>query len=293
MTDPIYTSPERVHETAKSEHVTLPRAVLEQMVGALEDMTDANGYTSYISEEEKQDTKSVREANAALTAGRAVLEKGEARCSYCDGTGDVHTPTGEWRGTCTCDAGKAQESLLQHAYAEGRQDQSEEAQAKPVGWIGTHPRNGQIEICAHTPSPSVIRDFKMERVYTKPPVSELVSGNALLQAIARGWCSEKNSGKIMDPILALAIRDEVQKLFDNSPASEPAIKDGWKPIESAPKDGTEIVAWEYGTGNVEFVRWHDGVLSESAWVDRGAENFDNPTHYMTVDSLLAAAPEAL
>lgn len=38
-------------------------------------------------------------------------------------------------------------------------------------------------------------------------------GNALLQAIARGWCSEKNSGKVMDALLALAIRDEVQKLY--------------------------------------------------------------------------------
>jgi hypothetical protein len=38
-------------------------------------------------------------------------------------------------------------------------------------------------------------------------------GNALLQAIARGWCSEKNRGKEMDALLALAIRDEVQKLY--------------------------------------------------------------------------------
>jgi hypothetical protein len=30
-----------------------------------------------------------------------------ARCEYCDGTGDVHSITGEWRGRCTCEAGKA------------------------------------------------------------------------------------------------------------------------------------------------------------------------------------------
>ena len=29
------------------------------------------------------------------------------RCQYCDDTGDVHTPTGEWRGDCICEAGKA------------------------------------------------------------------------------------------------------------------------------------------------------------------------------------------
>lgn len=28
-----------------------------------------------------------------------------SRCPYCDGTGDVHSITGEWRGACTeCDA---------------------------------------------------------------------------------------------------------------------------------------------------------------------------------------------
>ena len=27
------------------------------------------------------------------------------RCPHCDDTGDVHTPTGEWRGACSCPAG--------------------------------------------------------------------------------------------------------------------------------------------------------------------------------------------
>jgi hypothetical protein len=26
----------------------------------------------------------------------------QERCKYCDGTGDVHDQTGEWRGTCHC-----------------------------------------------------------------------------------------------------------------------------------------------------------------------------------------------
>ena len=28
-----------------------------------------------------------------------------APCPYCDGTGDVHSPDGEWRGVCTCGDG--------------------------------------------------------------------------------------------------------------------------------------------------------------------------------------------
>ena len=27
-------------------------------------------------------------------------------CCYCNGTGDVHDQTGEWRGNCTCPAGQ-------------------------------------------------------------------------------------------------------------------------------------------------------------------------------------------
>jgi hypothetical protein len=28
------------------------------------------------------------------------------RCEYCDGTGDVHSFDGEWRGYCCCEAGQ-------------------------------------------------------------------------------------------------------------------------------------------------------------------------------------------
>jgi hypothetical protein len=42
-------------------------------------------------------------------------------------------------------------------------------------------------------------------------VKECVNREALLGAIARGWCSEKNSHKTMDPDLALAIFDEVEQ----------------------------------------------------------------------------------
>lgn len=36
---------------------------------------------------------------------QAVAHPSQARCQYCDDTGDVHTPAGEWRGECTqCNA---------------------------------------------------------------------------------------------------------------------------------------------------------------------------------------------
>ena len=42
-------------------------------------------------------------------------------------------------------------------------------------------------------------------------VKECINREELLGAIARGWCSEKNSHKTMDPDLALAIFDEVEQ----------------------------------------------------------------------------------
>ena len=38
----------------------------------------------------------------------------------------------------------------------------------------------------------------------------------IVGAVARGWCSKKNSHKTMDSDLAWAITDEVLKLFHNS-----------------------------------------------------------------------------
>ena len=50
----------------------------------------------------------------------------------------------------------------------------------------------------------------MER-FAELIVRECVNREELLGAIARGWCSEKNSHKTMDPDLALAIFDEVEQ----------------------------------------------------------------------------------
>lgn len=53
-------------------------------------------------------TVAIQAAKEALKA-IAVAEhlEAEKRCEYCDGTGDVHDQTGEWRGVCVCEAGKA------------------------------------------------------------------------------------------------------------------------------------------------------------------------------------------
>ena len=50
-----------------------------------------------------------------------------------------------------------------------------------------------------------------QRKFAELIAYECINREELLGAIARGWCSEKNSHKTMDPDLALAIFDEVER----------------------------------------------------------------------------------
>jgi hypothetical protein len=61
------------------------------------------------------------------------------------------------------------------------------------------------EVVYHTFSPTALEKF------AELIVRECINREELLGAIARGWCSEKNSHKTMDPDLALAIFDEVER----------------------------------------------------------------------------------
>ena len=57
---------------------------------------------------------------------------------------------------------------------------------------------------------TVMPEFNKEK-FAELIVKECINREELLGAIARGWCSEKNSHKTMDPDLALAIFDEVER----------------------------------------------------------------------------------
>lgn len=54
----------------------------------------------------------------------ALAQQGERRCTYCDGTGDVHGIDGEWRGTCPCAAAPAPQA-----------QESAEWRTEAVKWI--------------------------------------------------------------------------------------------------------------------------------------------------------------
>ena len=65
----------------------------------------------------------IMQVGKAITAiKQALAAPVQERCEYCDGTGDVHDQTGEWRGTCHCvkaaQPAPVQEPVAQ-AWAEG------------------------------------------------------------------------------------------------------------------------------------------------------------------------------
>ena len=67
------------------------------------------------------------------TAAPAPVEQ---RCTYCDGTGDVHSIDGEWRGTCHCAAAPAPQAQDKSdnylsGYCTGRTDLLKEQSAQP------------------------------------------------------------------------------------------------------------------------------------------------------------------
>lgn len=61
----------------------------------------------------------------------------------------------------------------------------------------------------------------------------------------------------------------------------------WQPIETAPKDGTEILGGFYSTRG-EWVRFVMTLAANGTWVSVPGSWAYNPTHWMS----LAAAPES-
>ncbi len=55
----------------------------------------------------------------------------------------------------------------------------------------------------------------------------------------------------------------------------------WKPIETAPKDGSEVLLASEGSQEMDFYRWNAAM---GEWLDRCSDPpHDAPTHWMKLD----------
>lgn len=107
---------------------------------------------------------------ADLIAGlRAALL---LRCPHCDGTGDVHDATGEWRGVCVC---VAPIDMVLHCPACGAQhiDAADEIDPYPTpekdaAWWGNPPHRSHLcHDCGHVWRPADVATNGVAAVKTK------------------------------------------------------------------------------------------------------------------------------
>jgi hypothetical protein len=94
------------------------------------------------------------------------------------------------------------------------------------------------------------------------------------------------SGEVEDSPLRRARRRIKELEAELEPATPPA----WRPIETAPRDGTEIFAWCPDVG-IRVLIWFGGTWALSGTEDegRGASCFDGykPTHWLPLSALPA------
>ena len=106
-----------------------------------------------------------------------------------------------------------------------------------------------------------------------------------------GWCSVKWRGEWMFLRMTPAgrlvlygdegrcvgeLRDLDDVEFGCQVHPGPAVDTGWQPIETAPRDGTDILTYCQGARSVRY--WGRGEDDEMAWLPRIRGQF--PTHWM-------------
>lgn len=65
----------------------------------------------------------------------------------------------------------------------------------------------------------------------------------------------------------------------------------WQPIETAPRDGTDIlVATQSYLGGVVMAAWDKGRRQEMAWMDMYGDAYPDATHWMPLPPPPKAAP---
>lgn len=166
-----------------------------------------------------------------------------------------------------------------------------------------------ISALSRTSKEAVVLDALAAHRVVFERVFDLLGG---IREDARSRCSPDAPGCV-NRILGLA--DEARKLMakDTLNALDVALKteavqDGWQPIQSAPKDGTEILGWfpclklnedgdltdelvdEEPFGGRAIVAWEGGCWSEPDWLSASGDFFGDDFEYAPDPTLWQPLP---
>lgn len=74
--------------------------------------------------------------------------------------------------------------------------------------------------------------------------------------------------------IAVALQQAAARLRELDDATR------WRPIEEAPKDGTEVLVYDRNYGGPCLATWEEYTEKVGAWVDEELRALPDPTHFM-------------
>ena len=143
---------------------------------------------------------------------------------------------------------------------------------------------------------------ELDRIDARMKEFGLVFVGGQLQAYG-GRRNQKMSAVILELMRSeFALQDQLAAL--STPTQSAPVGEGWRPIESAPRDGTCVLAGSTNHDAVEAVCWQDGLPSgstfdgevEEGWVNDGPIKdrfYANPrwfTHWQPLPAPPASSP---
>jgi hypothetical protein len=117
--------------------------------------------------------------------------------------------------------------------------------AGEAGWRGTHPRTGAPEFCAHTPSPSVLRDFNMRPITyadTTPPATQAAQSVPFAKV-----CSFNDMGGEYELLSPVKYRPPVGALlYTAQPATQQAVPEAPATVEPGKATASNLNWFDHG-----------------------------------------------
>lgn len=233
---------------------------------------------------------------AALTASASepgpVADDSRETCQRCQGNGEIVTDWERYRHPNEGDVGD--EAVAECPDCNG------------VGSVTVPTPDGAVAV-SMTPEEHRLEDLKQMAAYSGPIVSfECREPYYLASCDHCGWvgsselCGTDSFGDDSDVYCPRCHSSgaDCGKVAESLSAALSHPADGWRDIESAPKDGAEVLVWDEHSHIISQATWkdHHGHFASGGWYDApytgDSRRLARPTHWRPLPAApLAAKPE--